>query len=259
MKFIVSHDVDHLYLNEHWRDTFIPGLFRRSVRSIIDKELSLIEMAKRFSWQLHRINELHAFNEQNDIPATYFFGTRTGLNLSYHWQSAKKHVRFLQDSGVDIGLHGMAYDDLERLGEEKNRIEELMNCSVDGIRNHYLRLADTTLPFMDKLEFKFDSTESGLERPSKRGGLTEFPISLMDVHLAKIQPINLDSWMEKTWSRIHQAEKMQLPYFVVNFHDIYYSNGWPIYKAWYERLIAELRDRDYKFVTFSVALDELKP
>ena len=46
---------------------------------------------------------------------------------------------------------------------------------------------------------------------------------------------------------------------IVNFHDIYYSNGWPIYKAWYERLIAELRDRDYKFVKFSVALDELKP
>lgn len=257
MKIIISHDVDHLYLSDHWRDAFLPGLALRSLKSCLRGQLSISAIANRFSFRMNRINELQAFNQRHHIPATYFFGMRTGLKLSYHWRTAKEYVRFLQDSGNEIGLHGMAYNDVEKLREEKKRLEEILELPVEGIRNHYLRLAESTLPTMAKLGFKFDSTQTGLDFPSKCGELTEIPISLMDVQLMKKHPCNLKVWMEESWSRIKESEFKDIPYFVINFHDVYFSGGYLTFKSWYENLVVELKKRDYEFITFRTALDEL--
>ncbi len=214
-------------------------------------------MARRFSLRLNRIEELQAFNAKHQVPSTFFFGMRTGLKLSYHWHAAKKHVRFLQDAGAEIGLHGMAYNNLEKLREEKERLEEILESPVEGIRNHYLRLDEATLPTMAKLGFKYDSTHTGLDFPSRCGELTEVPISLMDVQLVKYHPCDLSLWVEESWSRIRDAESKGLPFFVFNFHDVYYSQGWPTYKAWYERIVTELGQRNYEFVDFRTAISEL--
>lgn len=214
-------------------------------------------MAKRFSWRLNRIKELHLFNQKHQVPGTFFFGMRTGLNLSYHWKAARKYVRFLKGANIDVGLHGMAFNDLTKMREEKKRLEELLDAPVDGIRNHYLRLDATTLTKMNQLEFKFDSTHTGLEFPSKQGRLTEFPISLMDVQLLKYHSGNLDIWMAESRTRIDDAAALGLPYFVLNFHDVYYSSGWPVYQAWYENIVVELKQRQFEFISFRTAMDEL--
>lgn len=260
MKVIVSHDVDHFCLGEHWRDTFIPGLAWRSMKSCIRGELPLSCLVKRFSWQVNRIQKLHSYNQTHGLPATYFFGMRNGLNLSYHWKAAKKHVRFLRQANIDIGLHGMAYDDESQLREEKERLEELLDSPVEGIRNHYLRLADSTLENMNRVGFKYDSTHSGLELPFKSGELIEIPISIMDVQLIQKgrHPRDLDLWMDESWSRIQNAEEKNLPYFVINFHDMYYSDGWPMFQSWYERFTQELKKRHYEFVSFGEALSEFE-
>lgn len=256
MKIIISHDVDHLFLSEHYKDTFIPGLLKRSVVEHRKKRTRLGELSKRFAWRLNNIQELHAFNSKYSIPATWFFGMRTGLNLSYHWKKAKTWVHFLRDQGASVGLHGMSYDNKALLLQEKNRLEEVLGSPVNGIRNHYLRMSDSTLAIMNELGFAYDSTEKNTSHPRKIGELTEIPIGLMDVDLLQVSA-DPTCWPNHSLGMIEKAKRLHVPFFVINFHDVYYSDGWPNFKAWYQTLIKKLYERNFSFVNFDIALREL--
>ena len=256
MKIIVSHDVDHILLKEHWRDTFVPGLAKRTTISILRRQISPLTGLQRFTWRLNRIQELQNFNHRFDIPATYFFGMRSGLNLSYHWKAAKPLIAFLENTHSEIGLHGMSFDNASQMKEEKQRLESLLQTPLRGIRNHYLRRDTETLDLMASLGYQFDSTFAGLKNPWLHKGIVEIPISLMDVELLQNVQQSPTAWLTESWRRIRQAEELGLPYFVINFHDIYYSNGWPLFKAWYEQFISQLVEQDYRFTTFNVATTE---
>ncbi|MBX3420768.1 MAG: hypothetical protein KF752_04345 [Pirellulaceae bacterium] len=250
MKIIVSHDVDHLYLGEHWADTYLPGVVLRTLRDLAGRRISPLAAAKRFGWQLNRIGPLHSYNQSMGIPATYFFGMRPGLNLSYSWRRAAVLIRRLHAAGVDIGLHGMAFDDRDQLREEKRRLEDVLGQEVLGIRNHYLRMSERTMDYMQDAGFRYDSTQLALRPPVRIGSLIEFPISLMDVELRRLASQDVGSYCQETWTRIEKAQQRGLPYFVINFHDLYFSDGWPPMEHWYRVVTAELLQRGYEFTTF---------
>lgn len=257
MKIIVSHDVDHLYLSEHWRDTFVPGLLRRTISGMVKGQISLREAFLRFSWQLNRLNELHEFNLSKQVPATYFFGMRRGLNLSYHWSTAQRFITQLKKDGAEVGLHGMAFDNLKELVEEKRRIELLLDRPVIGVRNHYLRRCERTFTNMATAGFVYDSTLHEICPPTKIGEMWEIPIAVMDVQLFKETKPNIANCLSHSWRLLEDAERAALPYFVINFHDLYFSGGWPIHKAWYIQFVGDLIECGYQFTTFQKAVDEL--
>ncbi len=260
MKIIVSHDVDHLTLSEHWRDRFYPGLIVKGLKGVLKGDLSASEFLKRsFSYRLERISELHEFNMQFGIKETFFFGMDNALSLSYNYKKAKPYITYLQEAGVEVGLHGINYNSQKNLTIEKKRLLELMGSDTAiGIRNHYLRRDETTLPIMEALGFTYDSTYNTLKQPWKVGSMWEIPISIMDATVLSPMGGKLASAKKESKRLLSEAQALNLPYFVINFHDIYFSPTYSEYKDWYTWLIKHLAEDGYEFISFNNALKELE-
>jgi len=69
MKAIVSHDIDHLTLSEHYfQDLIVPKFFVRSYIELLSGKISLTELFHRygdvFKNQWQHIDELHSFNKK---------------------------------------------------------------------------------------------------------------------------------------------------------------------------------------------------
>lgn len=260
MKVIVSHDVDHLYLSDHLFDTFLPGLLLKSLKGWAQKGLTLKQVLARFKYaQLNRVKELHQFNKENGVQETFFFGMRNALNLSYNYKKAKPFIEYLQSEEVEIGLHGIAYNDLSLLKEEQQRLNEMLGHTEPfGIRNHYLRQNEDTKSLMEKLGFIYDSTDLDIRSPYQVSEMWEIPISVMDASLIGYGKNNAPEIKKKTLSIIEEAEQKKLPFFVVNFHDVYFSEGFPYHHEWYKWLINYLSSRSFEFITFKQAVHQLK-
>lgn len=255
MEIIVSHDVDHLRIEEHFSDRYLWGLTFKTLQSLVKGEQA--SLIQRFKRKLENIQELRTFNDQLGIKETYFFACRKGLSLSYDYQDAAPHVDWLLQQGVEVGLHGQSPDSLEGLLEEKKRLSEIHKGTISGIRNHYLRKSSATLEIMEKAGFLYDSTYMEIISPFRSGNLWEIPISVMDVKvLSAVYNAPNQAW-EQTLALIQQAESSNVPYFVVNFHDVYFSEGWKSHKDWYVRLMNYLKERAYNFTTFNQAVLKL--
>jgi hypothetical protein len=256
MKVIVSHDVDHLYLKDHFTDTFIPGSLLRGMKSVMKGSISPSQLSKRYSRELNNIRALRAFNRSYGVRETYFFGMRNGLNLSYNWKEAGPFIRYLLDEKVLVGLHGMAYDSLDLLKEEAARIKSFLPENYPlGIRNHYLRRNDETLNIMDKAGFLFDSTIYEQVEPYRSGKMWEIPISVMDAGFLSPLKNNLDELKRKSIALIEKSAGNS--FFVINFHDIYFSDGYPDFKEWYSWLIQYFAERNFEFINFHQAVQSL--
>ena len=68
---------------------------------------------------------------------------------------------------------------------------------------------------------------------------------------------NLKEAINETLLRIEQAEDKSIPFFVVNFHDYYFSNSYPIFFDYFKWLIIHLIENDYEFISFDHAVCEL--
>ena len=256
MKIILSHDVDHLFLTEHWKDRFIPCLVVRSLRSLLKGDLSLNGFLRRFSRRLHRIPELIEFNSSYNAPTNFFFGMDNGLSLSYSHKRAAPLIKSLQKDGHFIGTHGMAYDNKVSMSEEKRRLHSILGRKVIGIRNHYLRQSSNTQRFMAELDYHFDSTDRGLFDPVEKDGILSIPISVMDVDVVK-PGVSNEAALKATLDKLDEATEKNLKYFVINFHDIYFDSvSYPNFYNWYTGLVKECQARDFEFTDFNSVLQE---
>ena len=112
MKAIVSHDIDHLTLTEHYlRDLIVPKYFVRSYIEFFSGKISFSELMHRygdvFKNQWQHIEILHKFNSQNNVPSTYFIGVNKGVGLTYsqiqsaYWIQKLLKMRLLIISVID--------------------------------------------------------------------------------------------------------------------------------------------------------------
>jgi peptidoglycan/xylan/chitin deacetylase (PgdA/CDA1 family) len=266
MKIIISHDVDHLFLKEHLKDSFLLGNLYRSLKQVAEGNISLNTLLKRFPAQLNRVKELHEFNKKAGIKETFFFGMRKGLNLSYDWKDTQPFIDYLVKEKVLIGMHGMGYNSFDLLKEEANRLKTMLPKHYPlGIRNHYLRMDESTLGIMEKIGFLFDSTYYTTDDAKYhtadavflQGNIWEIPINIMDAGFVSNNQKELIDIKIKTLAKIQKAENNNQPFFVINFHDLYFSDAYPVYKQWYEWLISYFLEQNYEFIDFLQALQIL--
>lgn len=257
MKIIISHDVDHLYITEHLKDTFLPGSLIRTFKSLTKSSIGIKQAFQRYSFKVNRVQELHEFNKSHGVKETFFFGMRNGLNLSYNYQKAFPLIKYLVNENVLVGLHGQGYNNIDLLKEEKDRILQALPAGYPlGIRNHYLRQDANTLNIMSQLGFRFDSTDYFIEQPRMIGKMWEIPISVMDAGFISHFKNDADELKTRTAEKINEALEKDLPFFVVNFHDIFFNEGYPDFLSWYKWLIPYLAER-FEFINFSDAVTEL--
>jgi peptidoglycan/xylan/chitin deacetylase (PgdA/CDA1 family) len=264
MKVIISHDVDHLYYTDHLKDFYFPKLWIRSCLDLLKRDVPINEWwlrcATPFKRRMHRIDELMQFDQEHGIPSTFFFGMANGLGMSYTQQNAAPVIEMVRAKGFDVGVHGIAYTNQDAMKKEHDDFAKIIGTEDFGIRTHYVRYDDSTFSKLSDIGYTFDSSEFDkvmrytLKEPYLIGDMWEFPLSLMDSYL----PYNLEKAKESTLEIIKEAEKMKLLFFIVLFHDIYYSDTFGQYQKWYRWLIEYLKKDGHEFISFIQAIKLLE-
>jgi len=163
---------------------------------------------------LDKINPYYNFPELMDIEnnfgvkSTFFFRTiyENGNYLDY-----ENEISSLLKGGWEIGLHldPSSVTNLEKIKDEKMKLEKLTKNKILGNRVHYLKTDEGLNKKLHELEFVYDSSirhskdkidenEMGY---TKENGIYEFPITWMDAYLftyMKISENELVSVFEKT-------------------------------------------------------------
>lgn len=266
MKVIISHDIDHLSVKEHFRDLLIPKFVVRSAIELLTKSISLKEFRRRSfdllqnKWQ--NLNEIIEFDKKNGIPSTFFIGMSNGLGLSYQQSSGKFWSNLILLNGFDLGLHGIAFNDFEDMLKEYNDFKKITGLDNFGIRMHYLRRDENTIELIDKVGYCYDSGYFGFEPPVKEGKVWEFPLQIMDTyefHAGRSwQSLSLSEVKKSTDNKIRLAEQHNLPYLNILMHDFYFSEAFSSFKDWYIWLIDRLKNGGYSFISFKEAIIELE-
>jgi hypothetical protein len=266
MKVIISHDVDHITVLEHGTDLIVP---KHITRSFIELGLGYIESSEilnrlkdilKNQWQ--NLEELMTFDKKNNIPSTFFIGVSKGKGLNYSVKDAELWIKEILRQGFDIGVHGIAFNNFNDMKNEYNTFSKLSGLENFGIRMHYLRNDESTLGFLDKAGYLFDTSIYEMKNSFKVDALWEFPLHIMDGYIieknGRWQNQNLKQCKQQTERIIEKAFEKGINYFTILFHDRYFCDGFKTWKAWYIWLIQYLKDNKFKFISYREAINELK-
>jgi hypothetical protein len=263
MKIIISHDVDHLYNTDHFKDLIFPKLWIRSSLELIGGELStqewFLRLRSTFKNKMNRIDELMHFDIEHGVPSTFFFGMANGLGMSYSKAKALPWIQHVRRQGFDVGVHGIAYQNIELIQKEYDDFADLMNMESFGIRMHYVRFDDSTFYKLSRVGYIFDTSEFDkkqgylIKKPYKINDMWEFPLCLMDSYL----PYDLEDAKRMTINVIEKAKRAEIEYLTILFHDPHFDNAYSVYKDWYIWLIEMLLNRRYEFISYRDAIKYL--
>ena len=267
MKAIVSHDIDHLTLSEHYlNDLIVPKHFIRTYIELLLGKISLSELFHRYAdvfknqWQ--HIEVLHEFNIKNNVPTTYFIGVNNGIGLSYTKQQATFWIHKMLQMGCEVGSHGIEFENFEKINAEYTLFKSISKQATFGTRMHYIRKNEQTFGNMAKAGYCFDSSEMSFKAPYKIGQMWEFPFQIMDGYIIekpkKWQSKNFFQSCEETKKIIDKVVDLNLPYLGIDFHDRYFSDSHKTWKDWYMWLIEYLVSQKIEFVNFKQAVIELE-
>lgn len=264
MKIIISHDVDHLFRKDHRKDLFFPKLLMRGLIDCCRKNISAKEFFSRSKLllrkEIHNLYDVASLDRSYDIDSSFYFGMRKGLSMNYGGNNALKIIKKIKEMGFETGVHGVEFEDFLRMKEEKCLYEQLLKEDAEGIRIHYVRLNESTLQNLDKVGYKYDSSEfdkgkgTCLKQHYKIGNMWEFPLCLMDVYLPK----GFRNKQDESIRLIKRAEENGVKYFTILSHDFYYNEMFSEFKNWYEWLLQWLLEQGYQFTSYKDAIRELE-
>lgn len=262
MKVIISHDVDHLTVTEHFNDLIIPKFIARSKLELLRGRISLSEFYIRMRYLLGNkwqcLEELMDYNEEQGIPATFFLGVNNGKGLAYSLDQAGEWIRRILERGFDAGVHGIAYTDKSGIDEEYRIFKEISGLENFGIRMHYLRKSEETLTLLEQAGYLYDSSVYEFADPYLVGGMLEFPLHIMDGYIieynSRHQSVGLERAKELTSARIEEAEIKGCRYLNILFHDRYFNRGFKTWMSWYIWLTEWLIEHGYEFMNFREAI-----
>ena len=258
---IVSHDVDHLFRSDHYTDLIYPKLWIRETLSFLRGQLSpkewLLRMASPFKTERHNIFDVMTFDKKYGVPSTFFFGMSQGLGMSYKKELAFPIIKQLASNGFDVGVHGIAHNDYERIQIEYNDFMNIGAVTSFGIREHYVRFTKDTFKYLEKAGYLFDSSEFDktagylIKSPYKVGAMWEFPLSIMDGYL----PCTFAEKKKKTLIILEEAKRNNCNYVTILFHDYLYCSAYKEYKEWYEWIIKYIYvNNEYAFLSYKEAI-----
>lgn len=208
----LTHDIDFLYENKSFRRVLkdeaksLTGLrFNDSLKILRDS------IKKRIHPDWH-INKILKCEKNYNAKSTFYFLAITEKDSDFNYDINKIKDIFdeIEFNNCEIGLHGSqsAYNNLNQITEEKDRLEKQINKRVNGYRNHILRFEiPLTWELLNKAGFKYDTTfgyadcvgfRNGMCYPYKPYNKTkqqfidifELPLTLMDVTLFNYMKLN---------------------------------------------------------------------
>ncbi|MFB3885571.1 MAG: hypothetical protein ACE144_10110 [Thermodesulfobacteriota bacterium] len=266
MKIIISHDVDHYTALEHVGDLIVPKSLIRNSLELILRRVSIREYFSRWETliknQWNNVQKIISFDKEHEIPSTFFVAANKGLGLSYNLRTTKALLDQISSAGFNVGIHGIAFEDFDSINCEYHTFKRIFAMEPAGIRMHCLRMNKQTACFLNDVGFKYDSSIHLLEDPFKIGNLWEFPVHIMDTDVfcgrARWQVFGIEEAMKRSQRILEDLEGRGIRYSTILFHDFYFYEGYKSWKEWYIRFVEYIRLRNYSFVNFESAIDELE-
>ncbi|TCN62207.1 polysaccharide deacetylase family protein [Acetobacteroides hydrogenigenes] len=265
MKVIVSHDIDHLSVTDHFKDLILPKFLIRNFIELITGHLSKKEFFDRFfklflnKWQ--NIKEIHAFNLKNGVKETFFIGVNNGKGLSYSFKKARKWIEFFHENKIQVGVHGINYRNYEDITIEFEKFKSIIKDVDFGIRMHYLRTNESTFKNLSAVGYMYDSSLMMIKDVYKIGNMYEFPLHIMDGVVCgnrKFSDVSIEEAKLRTINIIQKAKEEQVQYLTVLFHDRYFDDSFSLWKDWYIWLIKFLKDQGFEFISYVDAIKEIE-
>jgi hypothetical protein len=267
MKAIISHDIDHITVSEHLlRDLIVPKFLVRSHLELAMGKISFSEYISRwtdlFKDKWENIDELITYNNVKQIPSTFFIGVKKGIGLSYSNTAAIAWMEQILNRGCELNLHGINFNNMDVIKEEKDLFLKLSKQNSCGIRMHYVRTDQETVRNLSRAGYTFDSTVHAYENPYKVGDMWELPFQIMDGWIIengkRWQSSNLEEAKERTKKQIDKAFKHNLKYLGIDFHDRYFSRSFKTWLDWYIWVTEYLQQNKISFVNYNMAIKELE-
>lgn len=266
VKAIISHDVDHITVWEHKRDMIVPKFIVRSVLELSKGYISVAETLYRFESLMknkwHNIDALMAFDRESRVPSTFFVSVDQGRKLCYSLDQAQWCINSIKQHSFDLGVHGIAFDDCDKMKSEHQSFKKMSEYHRFGIRTHYAMLAPKSLEYMNKCGYLFDSSLLEFRDPFKIGNLWEFPLHIMDGYFVNAhsgrQKRTLEAVIKLSQNTIDEALVRKIRYLTILFHDRYFSSAFLTWKSWYTWLVAYLKKREIEFISYNGAIAELE-
>ena len=207
-KFAVclTHDIDSIYPSLKYR-----GYTSLKFASRFKFKQSLNRFFKKDNpyWNFKDMIKLE---KKYDAKSSFYI---MADNINYDAFEIKEELQNLIDNGHEVGLHGgyHAYNNLNLIKKEKEKLDKIIGKKVIGYRNHYLRFkTPDTWNLLHKAGFKYDTTlgytdqvgfRNGMCHPfkpfdlntNKQNDILEIPLIIMDGTLKNYMGLNVvESW-----------------------------------------------------------------
>lgn len=265
MKAILSHDVDHITVQEHFLDGILLKHIIRSKIELFTGKISLNEFGFRirelFTNKWNYVDEIMALHRSLNIQSTFFVGVNNALGLSYSKVIAQNMIQHIQSQGFETGVHGISFDNQPGIDQEHKLFEQFSGKKNFGMRMHYLRKNAQTLDMLSQAGYTFDSTDTGFKNPYKIGQMWEFPVQIMDTWElcgdSRFQQHNLKDAQVSTKKIIKEAQQHHLDFITIIFHDRYFNQGFSTWKQWYLWLLEYLKQENIEIINFESALKQV--
>ncbi len=206
----LTHDVDEIYPPVH-------HAILSSLHCV--KALDLQKLNSFVFWKFTGTRESPYRNFQDimKLEETYqakssFYFLATGRDIRrfrYDIEDIGTELGMILDNGCEVGLHGSfhAFDNVQEIRREKERLETIINRKIIGYRNHYLRFKlPDTWEILASLNFKYDTTLGFHDRVGFRNGMchpfkpfnlcsneeidiVEIPLVIMDTAIFEHYPL----------------------------------------------------------------------
>jgi hypothetical protein len=177
-------------------------------------------------------NNIHDFmkiEEELGLRSTFFFRTNyeNGRFTDY-----EDDIRALLGGGWEIGLHcdPSSVDNLDRMYQEKKKLESVTKQTVKANRSHYLAFSERLPSILSELGFVYDSSmmKSVHKIDNKSMGyllldkIIEFPITVMDAYLFTYMNIMEDQLINTFRYALDSARKYDKTFNIITI--IWHAN-----------------------------------
>ena len=203
----LSHDVD-------WRKQGAPIEHILERKERFDK-VTIDNLGTRNPY--YNIPDYMEIEDRYGVKSTFFFRT---IYEGGYCNEYEDEIHSLIRGGWEIGLHSdpKSVNSLEKLGDEKERLELLTKHPITANRVHYLNGDVELASMLQSLGFIYDSSvKKRKDRVTKDdlgfykiGNLIEFPVTLMDAYLftyMKIKEPQIVELFEKTLDYCRNVKK----------------------------------------------------
>lgn len=196
----LTHDIDRLkHSTRNLAYEATRAMRRGDIRSAVARLSTRFKPTLSPFWNFHEIMALE--EKYNARSSFYFLSLKPeDQEFNYRIDEVKSVLHDIERRGWEVGLHGghEAWNDLNVLRREKDRIEQALGSTVTGYRNHFLRFAvpktwrllkdagfvyDTTFGWADQIGFRNGMCHP--YRPYDRNedsfiDIVELPVTIMD-------------------------------------------------------------------------------